>query len=545
MNGSIGARPDLSAHAFLVVEDFEGMRGILRDMLARAGATRIVFAADAAAALIHLERQHFDVVLCDLHLGRGRNGQELLEEARQRRTQPPDTVWLMVSAEKTAEMVAGTVEARPDDYLIKPLTETLLYTRLARQMEKKRVLAPIEQALRAGEPLKAQRLIDAALERAGTHAWELKRLRADVAWQSGDDARARAIYEEVLARRDVPWAQLGLARIDVRHGDYAAARARLAQVTQGSRAYLEAHDCLARVLEHQGELASAQEVLRQALSVSPRAPHRLTHLGEVAFRRGDLDTAANALRRGIELARGTLAQDSGRYLTLVRVQLARGDREAAVATLSQLAHDHKNRADVRLVARAMEIPLRMQAEETTVARALAQELAPDLRAGAAVLPTEVAFDLAGPLLELGDTETAAALMSAVVGNHHDHAEYPERIEALYARAGLAGQGRALVARAAREAIEIMDRGVRLFHAGELDEAVATTRAALTRMPDNARLLLNHAFLLIAGMERHGHDAATAQEARACIERARRLKPEDRRAGELLARMEVIGHDFVA
>ncbi len=545
MNGSIGARPDLSAHAFLVVEDFEGMRGILRDMLARAGATRIVFAPDAAAALIQLERQSFDVVLCDLHLGRGRNGQELLEEARQRHLLPPHTVWLMVSAEKTAEMVAGTVEARPDDYLIKPLTETLLYTRLARQMEKKRLLAPIEQAMRAGEPLKAQRLIDTALERAGTHAWELKRLRADLAWQSGDDDRARALYEDVLARRDVPWAQLGLARIDVRRGDYAAARARLQQLTQGSRAYLEAHDCLAHVLDRQGELAAAQETLRQALSISPRAPQRLTHLGEVAFRRGDLDTAANALRRGIELARGTPAQDSARYLTLMRVQLARGERDAAMATLDQLTRDHKDRADVRLVARAMEIPLRMRGEETTVAWALAQQLAPELRAGAAMLPTEVAFDLAAPLLELGDTETAAVLMTAVVGNHHEHPEYPERVQAIYAHAGLAEEGRALVARAAREAVEIMDRGVRLFHAGRLDEAVATTRAALARMPDNARLLLNHAFLLIAGMERHGYDAADAQEARTCIERARRLKPEDRRAGELLARMELIGHDFVA
>lgn len=538
-------RPDLSPHTFLVVEDFEGMRGILRDMLTRAGASRIAFAQDAAAALRMLERQNYDVVLCDLHLGRGRNGQELLEEARQRRVLPPHTVWLMVSAEKTAEMVAGTVEARPDDYLIKPLTETLLYTRLTRQMARKRVMAPIELALRAGEPLKAQRLIDAALEHSGTHAWELKRLRAELALQSGDDALARAIYQEALARRDVPWAHLGLARIDFRLGDYAGARARLEQVTSGSRAYLEAHDWLARVLDRQGELAGAQEILRQALSISPRAPHRLTHLGEVAFRRGELDAAANALRRAIELARGTPAQDSARYLTLVRVQLAHGDRDAAMATLTQLTRDHSDQTDVRLVARAMEIPLRMRAEETTVAWALAQELAPELRAKAAVLPTELAFDLAGPLLELGDTETAAALMGAVVGNHHEHPEYPARVEALYAHAGRADEGRALVARTAREAIEIMDRGVRLFHAGKLDEAVATTRAALARMPDNARLLLNHAFLLIAGMERHGYDGAHALEARTCIERAHRLKPEDKRAGELLARMEVIGHDFVA
>ncbi|HNA29906.1 MAG TPA: response regulator, partial [Thiobacillaceae bacterium] len=180
------ARPDLSRAHVLVVEDYEGMRGILRDILGRAGATRIAFANNGQDAIAQLERHSFDVVLCDLHLGQGLNGQQVLEEARHRQLLPPHAVWLMVSAEKTAEMVTGTVESRPDDYLIKPITETLLFTRLARQMAKKKALAPIEQAVRDREYLRALNLTEAQLGQANPHAWDLKRLKADLALHTGN-----------------------------------------------------------------------------------------------------------------------------------------------------------------------------------------------------------------------------------------------------------------------------------------------------------------------------------------------------------------------
>lgn len=539
------ARPDLSGNSFLIVEDFEGMRAILRDMLGHAGATRITYANDAAAALSLLERQHYDAVLCDLHLGQGRNGQQLLEEARQRLLLPPHTVWLMVSAEKTAEMVTGTVESRPDDYLIKPLTETLLFTRLARQMAKKHALAPIEQAMRDGEPLKALRLTEAELERANPHAWDLKRLKADLSLHTGNAEQARAIYAEALAQRDVPWAHLGLAKIDFHEGNYEATRERLERATAGNRAYLEAHDWLARALDRLGDLDSAQAVLLRALRTSPRAPARQAQLGDVAFRGGDFALAATALRRAIDLARDTPLKNAEPYLALSRVNLARGDKEAALKALAELARDCREDPDARLLARAMEIPLRARFDEAPLAWALAQELAGELRAHAGMLPAEAAFELAAPLLELGDKETAAALFAGVVGNDHEHPEYLARIETLYAGADLAEEGRELVTRAAREAVEIMDRGVRLFHEGKLDEAVRLTREARQRMPGNARLLLNHAFLLIASMEHGGRDARLVAEARECIDTARRLKPGEKRAGELLTRMELVGNDFAA
>jgi Flp pilus assembly protein TadD len=148
-------------------------------------------------------------------------------------------------------------------------------------------------------------------------------------------------------------------------------------------------------------------------------------------------------------------------------------------------------------------------------------------------------------MELGEKNTAEVLLTCLVGNNHEHPEYLDRTQAIYAQAGMEQEGRELVARTARTAIDSMNQGVKLARDGKLDEAIQLTRDARARMPNNPRLLLNHAFLLIAWMEQHGRDQSIALEARNCIETARRLKPGEKRAGELLTKLELVGNDFEA
>lgn len=538
--------PDFSRTSFLIVEDFEGMRAILRDILGRAGARHIAQANNADSAISMLERTRYDVILCDLHLGHGKSGQDILEEARHRGLLSAHAVWLMVSAEKAAEMVTGTIESRPDDYLIKPITETLLFMRLSQQIAKKHVLAPIEIAMREHEYLKALRLTDAQMEgiRPNTpHAWDLKRLKAELAMASGEHGPARTIYEEALSLRDLPWARLGLAKIHYNEGRLDDARRELKEITDGNRAYLEAHDWLARTLDKLGDHEGAQSVLQRALTTSPRAPLRQLHLGEVAHRRGELSAAAQAFQSSIELARNTPLKTTQAYLALSQVHLAQDNTDAALKTLSALSIDMYNNPAARLLAQAMQIPVRLKTGEHGIAKDLAQQLAEELKTKAQHLPPDAVFNLVAPLLALGDKATADALLASVIGNNHDHPEYLERAQAVYTQAGLEDEGRELLNRAARAATDIMNRGVKLSREGKLDEAIQLTREARAQMPSNARLLLNHAFLLIAWMERHGRETALNKEARGCIELARKLKPGEKRASELLTRLELLGSDF--
>lgn len=540
---ALASSPDLTKKRFLVVDDYEGMRGILRDILSRAGAKAIDFAANGLNALAALDRNEYDVVLCDLHLGSGINGLQVLEEARARELLGPAAVWLIISSEKTPEMITGIAEAKPDDYLIKPITESTLISRLHRQITKKHALEAIEQAIREHEYLKAMRLADARATYDRSHARDLQRILAELSLLTGQTARAQGIFEQVLAEREIPWALLGLAKIRAQEGDLEAARKLLQMLSDSHPTYLEGHDWLARILEQQGEWKAAQDVLERAVSISPLSPGRQTRLGQAAFKSNDLDTAETALKKAIGLYEHVIRKSPEPYLGLTRVYVEKKDTGQALKTLGSLASDMKGDETARLLARAMEIPVRMSAQDRDGARAIAAEVAGAMRENSHQIPPEVAFELAAPLMELGDKTSAAALLSSVVGNNHDHPELVERAQAVFTQAGLEEEGRQVVQAATRAATEIMNKGVQLSREGKLDEALAMMRQARKRLPYNPRLLLNQAFLLIVTIERRGHQPELEREARDCIETARRLKPDDKRVGELLAKLELLDSNF--
>lgn len=131
---------------YLLVDDFIGIRILLRESLRNLGARHIDQAASGGEAMKLLAKTRYDVVLCDYNLGEGKNGQQVLEETRVRNLTAPSSVWLMVSAEKSVESVMGAAEHQPDAYLIKPITEGVLLTRLNRVWHKKQVFREIDQA---------------------------------------------------------------------------------------------------------------------------------------------------------------------------------------------------------------------------------------------------------------------------------------------------------------------------------------------------------------------------------------------------------------
>lgn len=58
-------KAEFTTKRFLIVDDFDGMRNLLRDLLRRCGARQIDVAATGNEALAALNRSKYDIVLCD------------------------------------------------------------------------------------------------------------------------------------------------------------------------------------------------------------------------------------------------------------------------------------------------------------------------------------------------------------------------------------------------------------------------------------------------------------------------------------------------
>jgi DNA-binding response OmpR family regulator len=524
---------------FLLVEDFEAMRSMLKGLLLRCGAQRVDTANDAREAANLLRNTSYDVVMCDYNLGPGKNGQQLLEESRVNNWIGPAAVWLMITAEKTSDMVSVAAEEAPDDYLLKPITEGLLQTRLLKLVDRKASLAGIAAAMKSHDWPRALKLCSEQLEQGTRSMSEVLRLQAQLYQKIGDWPQARALYEAVLKRGQVAWARLGLAQVHLHLGDLPAARAMLVETVRDHPQYLEAYDCLASLLAAQGHHQQELSVLERAATISPNSAARQSALGAAALKQGKPDTAARAFTRSMKLAQHSAVENVEPFLGMARIHTEAGAPAEAQKVLADLTKRHDS-PKARVLAKAEAVRALQAAGDVAGAARLAGELAALAQDGAGPLPSDVVMRIAETLIEAGQVEGATHLLQYVTRNNHDDETLLRRAQQAFESAGIGTAGSEMLAAARRQATDSMTEGVRLMAQGDLAAALESLRAAKAAMPQNTRVLLNFAAIALTCLERQGRSAELESEVRATIGAAQALRPDDPRGAQLLVRLAKVG-----
>jgi tetratricopeptide (TPR) repeat protein len=529
---------DFSKKSFLIIDDFQGMRSMLRDILRGCGANlrAIETAANGKEAIDQLGRGKFDVVLCDFNLGIGKNGQQILEEAKFRELIGPACAWIMITAEKTLDVVTGTAEYQPDSYLIKPITEATLRMRLAKIWAKKEAFAEIDAALARHDHARAIRLCDARMAVDKANASDLQRFKCQLLFASGDLDAASQAFAEVLALRDTPWAKLGMAKVLYRKGDFVGAKKLLEEVVGDNSTLLEAYDWLAKALQATGEAEAAEQILERAARLSPNSVLRQKALGDIALKRGNLDNAERAFRKSVSLGEHSVLKTPDAYLGLAKTCSAKQSPEEALRVLGSLNKTFDS-DDVRLKSLAVEGQVHHQSGNLTLANKAAKELGERMVASHVRPDSETTMEVARLLLATGDRDRAVALLQGEVQNNPDNAALLAEVQGVFDAANMAEEGVKLVESSRQQAVEMMNRGVLLARDGKFEEAVLSMRNARLAMPWNVRVLFNFAHVIVTQMQQRGADPELVAEARATLKAANQLAPGDRRFGLLMGALD--------
>jgi len=136
----------------LIVEDQRPFLLLLKGLMHSMGASDVVTKSSAEQAVSLCKKHKFDIVICDLHLGAdNKNGYELIEELRTRRLISPTSVFILISADSARPVVLGSIERRPDDFLIKPFSQVQLKSRIVRAWQKRQFLQQAFSLVEHGE----------------------------------------------------------------------------------------------------------------------------------------------------------------------------------------------------------------------------------------------------------------------------------------------------------------------------------------------------------------------------------------------------------
>jgi tetratricopeptide (TPR) repeat protein len=530
------ANVDWAEKNYLVVDDFIGIRQLLRESLRNLGAKNIDQASSGGEAMGMLARIRYDVVLCDYNLGEGKNGQQVLEEARLRNLLLPSSVWMMVSAEKSVESVMGAAEHQPDAYLIKPITEGVLLTRLNRVWHKKQVFKMIDLAYADKDYLRAAKLCDAQIEVDKVHQIELLRMKAALMLKSGEPEKARAAYEQVIEQREYQWARSGLAKIRMANGEFEQARQIFQGVIADNRYYIDAYDQLAAAYQHMGQTEEACSVLERAARLSPNSVLRQRSLGQVCLKLGNIGMAEKAFRKCIAIGEYSVMKSADAYLGLARVCGQKNEIKEALQLLLAVQREFATDDHIQLRAKITEGMVYHESGDFRRARKAGDELEELLKQNPARPDTPTCLEMATLLLAVGVKESPVELLCYVIRNNHDNSLLLDDVQKIFDKARMSEEGNALIRASKKEASDMMNQGVLLWKTGKLPEAVEWMRGARMALPNNLRILFNAAQILLSHMQQLGYDEALGAEATDVLLHVDTIQPGQQRFAQLMEQL---------
>jgi DNA-binding response OmpR family regulator len=534
-------RLDLRGKKFLVIDDSPQMRSSLRKMVQSFGAANVDEAGDGEESVRKIRKLKYDVILCDYALGDGKDGQQILEEAKHHHLIKYSTIFMMITAETTAEMVMGAVEYHSDDYLAKPFTREVLGRRLERLIQRKRDFDDIEAAIHKRQYDQALTLCNDHIERGPRNLLEFLRFKSNLCLRLGRYAHVMDVCEQVLAMRDIPWAMLDMAQALFHSGRLIQARDMLDDLLEANNASVAGLDWLARCQQALGDNHGAQSSLARAAALSPRSVLRQRALGATAHRNGDLDTAEKAYGRAVRLGRHSIYHCPSDQANLIKVLLDKDAPSRALKALDGLVGACKGNPAGAMLSHAVRAIVYKRLNRVEDARqAVAAGIALYAEMGVRT-PPETALEVAAACLALDRLDAGADVIKDVVRNRHDDATVLERAASVFDRSAYGDRGRDIIDRARQEIFSINIKGTSLVAQDRLREAVDFFDKAADELPDNKTINFNASQVMLTYMERHGRDDKLLYRARRYLDRLQQLDPGNAEHQHLQNRYRSLAH----
>ncbi|MBT4838477.1 MAG: response regulator [Methylococcales bacterium] len=472
---------NLSNLSFLVIDDFANYRSMLKGLLRDAMASSIDEASDGVSAVNKIEKNQYDIILCDYDLGQGKNGQQILEEVKSRNLIKYSTIYIMVTAENTMDMVLGAVEYRPDDYLTKPFTKELLYRRLKVILSKKKILKSIYSQADKNNYEEAIKLCDKQILAFPKVAVEIARIKAEFCIKSGKNDLAESIYRKVLDIREFSWAKIGLGKIEMKKGNNFQAQEIFEEVVDENKTCIEAYDLLAEAFEKEDDFDNSQEILMKATKLSPNGLTRNRALTNAALKNDDLIIAEKACKAVIKNAKHSHLKSSSDHVLLAKIHVEKDQHQQALNVLNESKKEYKNDKAALVHPQIIEgIVYKKKGDEET-AEKIFEETVKNFSAQSSLLPKNVSQDMLDACEAFGDEEMASMISETILQEDSD------------------GRNSREVAKKFK-LIQTNRDGMKHFENGEIDKALPMFEKAAHGLPSNISVHMNAAQALISIMQ---------------------------------------------
>ncbi len=292
---------------FLIVDNIKPSQDILKQFAMRLTTQQVDSSHYAQDVISICQQKKYDVILLGYDLGDNqKNGQQILEELRVNNFINRHCIIILITAEISQEMVLAALEHKPDDYLCKPYSLNTLDRRLSNCLKKKRAMSSIYGALELGDTQLVIEYCNIALANNTPYKTECLGIKSRQFFELAQFKEAKEIYLAYNNTRNCQWANIGLGKIALHEQKLANAEAIFKSVIKDNPYYLSSYDWLAVTYQEQFNLLFAEEILEQALQLSPRSIPRLKKYAQLCLDNDHFDKATFAYEQTYKLAQNSI-----------------------------------------------------------------------------------------------------------------------------------------------------------------------------------------------------------------------------------------------
>lgn len=351
-----------SGKSVLIVDNTLEDLSALRQILSRLGVERIQVASSVNMALSLLRLEKYDLCFVDYDLGQDeKNGLQLLHEANAEGLLSHRNLFILVVDTERSHLLFGSLENSPDTYISKPYDIARVRSRLDKVMRIKNVTAKLDELWDQGELDEALTCCDGLSELyPGLHLY-LSRLKGILLLQLGRYAEAAQLFESLIDKRDLPWAEVGVGAAYFHLARYDDALRMLNRVVDNQHICAEAFSWLGRAYWAKGSLSQAINLMRKAIMLQPTVPQLQRELADLAAQASDWTIAIDAYRAAVRYARYSIFQEPAAYFGMARAlayTIKDGDEvqskeaeEEVIRILEDVVLDHQDYEGIGLRAK--------------------------------------------------------------------------------------------------------------------------------------------------------------------------------------------------
>ena len=519
----------LNGKRILAIDDLVESRSAMKKMLIILGATNVDVAMDGDEATQYILNNDYDLVISDYNLGRGRDGQQILEEARFTNRLKATSTFVMLTGENAMDMVMGAIEYEPDDYVTKPFTIDVMRQRLTRILSVKEQLRPINELIDQQAKHKVIAMCDQFISKYPRLTQRVQRIKGRTLMSLKQHDQALLLYKEILSERQINWALLGMASCLFYLGELKQAEAVLLKTIQEYPKYVQCYDLLSKIHIRNKDLPSAQNALLKAAQVSPKQVLRQMELGRIAYANQSFEVAESAFRQAVKLARHSCYRSVKNYLLFAKsIQHKINDKNSresragsadAFKALDEAKSLYRENNDYQFEATILESTTFSNLGKPADAKAKCDQAENMLASISKPSPTHF-LSMANVFIATKQHAKAQDLLAELSKNKELSKSELKELDRTK------NEISEMVVR--QYTTEINDRAIEFFERGQLSQAIELFDQATSYKEAGLAVLLNAIQTKISFMDQRGAQKEMVQEVKELLDRVGELSDGDER-----------------